>query len=231
MGNAPHYLREYRRLLGTLRKKHGDEETALRAAVGGDYEKQGSFQRDLVLKNAPDGAFTLIDVGCGSGRAAFALRDEERLTYHGVDILPDLLAYAREQCDRDDWTFQQISEIGIPFADQSADMTLFMSVFTHLTPDEIGSYLAESARVLKPGGVMICSYLDRDFEAHRKAYRPAPLQRIGRWLGRDVMLSFTTKAELTGWVEAAGFTVENVATFGSSPGQHTMAARRISGTE
>ena len=50
-------------------------------AVGGAYLEEGQFQSELVLANAPDTPFTLVDVGCGSGRAAFALKDVFRLLF------------------------------------------------------------------------------------------------------------------------------------------------------
>ncbi|MEM9494755.1 MAG: class I SAM-dependent methyltransferase [Pseudomonadota bacterium] len=225
---TPHYLREYRTLLRTLRRRHGDdEEAALHSAVGGDYEAEGRVQADLVLTAAPAGDFSLLDVGCGSGRAAYALSKEERVNYWGVDILPDLLDYAREKCARSDWRFDAITDIALPASDAWADVILFMSVFTHLKDSEIKRYLAEAARVTKPGGVIIASYLDRDNRAHRDLFQPAPLQRLARFLGRDVMLSFTTATEFGDNLDAAGFSVEKTITY-DTPRQHTMVARRRS---
>lgn len=226
---TPHYLREYRRLMRTLRRKHGDNDAAFEAAVGGNYIKQGKLQADLVLSAAPAGPFNLLDIGCGSGRAAYALKDQERISYIGADILTDLLDFARQKCARPDWRFVELTDIAAPADDNWADIAMFMSVFTHLKPAEIKQYLGEAARAVKPGGAIICSYLDREFGPHRGAFRPAPLQWLGRLLGRDVMLSFTSRDELAGWLEESGFSVEKTVTYETAR-QHVMIARRNNGT-
>ncbi len=222
---APHYVRNYRSLMRRLRRESADEDEAVERAVGGHYIRVGKVQADLVLEVAPTGPFTMIDIGCGSGRAAFALREEQRLSYIGIDVVPDLVDYARAKAERPDWRFDLISSIAIPADDASADIVLIMSVFTHLKPGEIKTYLAEVLRVLKPGGAVIASYLERDNERHRSLfYRPLK-NRISRLLGRDVMVSFTTKAELAGWMDAAGLTIEQA--IGDGPvGQHVLIGRK-----
>ena len=225
---APHYLREYRTLLKTLRKRHGDGEIALQKAVGGNYEGEGETQAALVRSVAPEGPFNLLDIGCGAGRAAYGLRNEKRVTYVGADILPELLAYARQKVGRPDWRFEPVTELAAPVDNAWADIVLFMSVFTHLKPAEIKTYLAEAARVTKPGGAVIISYLDRNREDHRALFQPAPLQRLARFLGRDVMLTFTYEDELRGWLEESGFRAEKTITY-DTPRQHTMIGRRENG--
>ena len=222
---TPHYLREYRAMLKHLRKKYGDENTAREKAVGMNYDEQGRKQASLVLEYAPQNPFSLLDIGCGSGRAATALRDVQRLSYTGVDILPELLEYAQEKANRPDWKFLAIEDIALPVDDASADMVLVMSVFTHLTTDEINRYIKEIHRVVKPGGTVICSFLDRTFPPHVKAFRPKPLQLIGRMLGRDVMLSFTSREELSKQFEQANFVVSGVKA-ADSTSQHILIVRK-----
>ena len=221
----PHYIREYSALLDLLRRSSEDEDAAMHRAVGGAYEKEGARQAEMILARAPEGPFALLDIGCGSGRAAYALREVERLSYFGVDIMPDLIDYARKKAARPDWRFEVISDIALPAEDEWADMALIMSVFTHLKPAETQRYLREVARVLKPGGVLICSYLDKNNPKHKSQFRPAPLQRIARMLGRDVMLSFVSREELTRWTEDAGLRVEEVIEYENGR-QHTLVARK-----
>ncbi len=226
MPGRPHYLREYRRLWRTLQKRHGDGEAAFHEAVGGNYEGEGKFQAALVLDHAPKGSFNLLDIGCGAGRAAYALRGEERITYIGTDILPELIEFAHNKAKRPDWHFEVVTGITLPVDDGWADMAICMSVFTHLTPQEIKHYLRLAARAIKPGGVIICSYLDPDEMRHKSAFRSAPLQWIGRLLGRDVMLRFTAKDALSAWLEEAGFKFEKAIAYDHAR-QHTMIGRRL----
>ncbi len=222
---APHYVRNYRSLMRRLRRESANEDEAVERAVGGHYVRVGQVQADLVREVAPAGPFTLIDVGCGSGRAAFALREETRLAYIGIDVVPDLVDYARRKADRPDWRFDVISSIDIPADDASADIVLIMSVFTHLKPNEIKAYLDECMRVLKPGGAVIASYLERNNERHRSLFYRPLRNRISRLLGRDVMVSFTTKDELAGWMGDAGFDIDRA--IGDGPvGQHVLIGRK-----
>ena len=228
--STPHYLREYRAMLRHLRRKYGDEDKAREKAVGVNYEGQGRKQAAMVLEYGPEGPFSLLDIGCGSGRASTALRDVQRLTYTGVDILPELLEYAQKKAARPDWKFIAIEDIALPVDDAWADMVLVMSVFTHLKTDEIKKYIDEIFRVTKPGATVFCSYLDRTFPAHVKAFRAKPLQLLLRAIGRDVMLSFTSREELSGFLESAGFTILDVKAV-ETTAQHVMIARKPAGIE
>ncbi len=226
---APHYVRNYRSLMRRLRRESGSDDEAAERAVGGYYDRIGQLQADLVREIAPPGPFAMVDVGCGAGRAAFALRDADRLSYIGIDVIPELIAYATKKVDRPDWRFELVSSIAIPVDDGDADIVLVMSVFTHLKPDEIRAYLAECLRVLKPGGAIIASYLDRNNEQHRSKFFKPMRNRISRLLGRDVMVSFTSQDELTGWAEDAGFVVERAIVDGPI-GQHVLIGRKPSST-
>jgi ubiquinone/menaquinone biosynthesis C-methylase UbiE len=204
----PHFVREYRNLVRFLAQRTHSEFELAERAVGGNYQANGALQAKLILEHAPPGPFMLVDVGCGSGRAASALRDVERLSYLGTDVVPALLAFARKQASRPDWRFEEVTSLSIPAEDACADIVTFMSVFTHLKPSEVMTLVGEAARVLKPGGVVISSYLDRTNPAHVGSYRPPWRQRIARLRGTDVMISFTTEAELSAQLEAAGFCVQ-----------------------
>lgn len=222
---TPHYVREYRHLVRFLQSRDPDEASAFERAVGGNYREQGAAQAKLVLDVAPDGPFTLLDVGCGSGRLSHALRGEERIAYLGVDVVPDLIEYARRISARPDWRFETISSLNLPCPADWADVIVFMSVLTHLKPAECRDYIAEAARALKPGGVVIASYLDRNHDYHRRNFRPAWRQRLARFLRREVMIAFTTPEEMTGWFETAGLAVRETIT--KSPvGQHVMVAEK-----
>jgi len=140
-----------------------DREWAMSLAVGGDYEVMGEALRERLVKLGLQPNDYLIDVGCGSGRVAFAFaRSDFRdtLRYLGVDIVPEMLAFAAEKCRHPLWRFELVTEPRIPEGDGKADMVCFFSVFTHLLQEESYLYLEEAQRVLRPGGRIVASYLD-----------------------------------------------------------------------
>ena len=143
-----------------------DHDQAMRSASGGQYELMGAIMRELLIAAGLLPHHSLVDVGCGSGRLAFALRSYLHGPYLGVDVVPDLLAYAREACQRPDWRFEEASGTSIPAGDGTADMVCFFSVMTHLLHEDSYRYLAEAARVLKEDGTIVFSFLDFSVAGH-----------------------------------------------------------------
>jgi SAM-dependent methyltransferase len=125
---------------------------------------------------APDEA--VLDVGCGSGRMAVPLTRylKPAGAYEGFDIV----AAAVKWCNRrigaryPNFRFQhadvyntrynargrtRASAYRFPYADARFDLAFACSVFTHLMPDAAEHYLAEIARVLRPGGRCLITFL------------------------------------------------------------------------
>ncbi len=169
---VPNSRLSYEELMANLLARH-DPETAMSFAVGGDYEKMGEALRVRLERFGLNEDDYLIDVGCGSGRLAYALarsRYRETIRYLGIDVVPAMLAFAAAKCERPSWRFEPVTEPKIPEADGSADMVCFFSVFTHLMQEESFLYLREARRVLKPGGKIVASYLDIADPRHWKIF-------------------------------------------------------------
>jgi ubiquinone/menaquinone biosynthesis C-methylase UbiE len=154
----PHYVRDYQNMVTSLTSQM-PEDMAMAVAVGGEFRSFGKALMDLVIQCGLREGMTLVDVGCGSGRLAHALRDMP-ITYHGIDVVPELVEYAKRICTRDDWTFDISTDLTIPLPDDSADMVVFVSVFTHLRHEESFVYLMEAKRALKHGGTILFTFLD-----------------------------------------------------------------------
>jgi SAM-dependent methyltransferase len=143
-----------------------DKHNAMAQSIGGNFYHFGIFQRELLLQQGLKENDTVLDIGCGSGRLANALKDMSGLTLIGIDVVDDLLDYAKELCQRDDWSFIKSTDFKIPMEDNSVDMVTCFSVFTHLLHEETYAYLAEVRRVLKPGGKIVFSFLDFSIAEH-----------------------------------------------------------------
>lgn len=170
------YGSSYRRAVARQLALRGEGGYA--AAVGGGFEAFGALQRDLADEAGLPADGFLIDIGCGAGRLASAIKDRPKLSYLGIDVSPKLLAYARKIAARPDWRFEIVRSALIPASDSSADMVTMFSVATHLPIGETAAYFREGARVLKRGGSMIVSFLDPEVEAHRRMIRPPLVEAI-----------------------------------------------------
>jgi ubiquinone/menaquinone biosynthesis C-methylase UbiE len=177
-----------------------DRAKAMSLAVGGDYEVMGKALCERLVRFGLKPDEYLIDVGCGSGRVAFAFaRSDFRdtLRYLGVDIVPEMLAFAAEKCRQPRRRFELVTEPRIPEADGVADMVCFFSVFTHLMQEESYLYLEEARRVLRPGGRIVASYLDIADPSHWKTFEANV--RSARLRQEKPMNTFLSEAFLANW--------------------------------
>lgn len=155
----------YRGLVRRLRRFHGRDK-AMQLAIGGEFEAFGIMERSLLVEYGLQPNDYVIDVGCGSGRLAKPLAEYLRGPYLGIDIVPDLVDYARELVGRPDWRFEVASGLEIPERDNRAHMVCFFSVFTHLLHEQSYAYLKEARRVLAPGGRIVISFLEFAIYSH-----------------------------------------------------------------
>ena len=158
----------------------------LQAMVGaGDYRGVGEgFRRIFIEAGGLEPHHDVLDVGSGSGRMAYALKDWLSGTYEGFDVVPEAVRW----CDRaitsrrPNFHFQVadirserynprgVSEpecFRFPFEDDSFDFAWATSVFTHLSPRAVDNYVGEIARVLRPGGRCLATYFLMNAEATR----------------------------------------------------------------
>jgi ubiquinone/menaquinone biosynthesis C-methylase UbiE len=84
-------------------------------------------KRQVLLAHGLKDGDIVIDVGCGSGRLAAALTQGPSVHYLGIDVVPDLIDYAKRRCDRPEWRFVTASGLTIPEQDNTADFVVFFS--------------------------------------------------------------------------------------------------------
>ncbi|HWT95519.1 MAG TPA: class I SAM-dependent methyltransferase [Solirubrobacteraceae bacterium] len=134
----------------------------------------------------PDEA--VLDVGCGIGRMARPLAGylSSRGSYDGFDVNRDGIGWCRRRYARHgNFRFQvadlynrrynphgahAASEYRFPYDDARFDLVIQTSVLTHLLEEEADHYLAETARVLKPGGRALLTWFLLD-DGSRAAVR------------------------------------------------------------
>jgi trans-aconitate methyltransferase len=106
----------------------------------------------FILKNWPTDASSVLDIGCGYGRIADAIRERHpRTRFQGVDLCP---AFAREYEHKYGQCHTGPVQSFEPH--DRYDVILFVTVLMYLDPSEQIAALKRIADALQPDGVAIC---------------------------------------------------------------------------
>ena len=198
--NKDAHLRRYEQFASA----HDPRTAAFKMVGGGDEEQIGATEMLLLDKYVPlPGRRMLIDIGCGPGRLARYLKDRRDLGYLGTDVVPQLLEVARTECERPDWSFVEVTGFQIPALDGTADGVAIFSVYTNIYPEHAYLLTMEAARVLKPGGRLLISYMDIAHERHQHTFRDLTVH----WQKRHDPLVFLDETFLTFFARSAGLQI------------------------
>jgi SAM-dependent methyltransferase len=130
-------------------------------------------------------ASAVLDMGCGNGGVARALT--RFLTppgrYEGLDVNSTTIAWLQERYKaHPNFRFIDVnvynkaynasgqltaSDYRFPYADSSFDLVLLKSVFTHMLPEDVHTYMRETSRVLKQGGRSVITYFFLNEESRK----------------------------------------------------------------
>lgn len=201
------FTKSYRRWLQRARSGRSKAE-AVKAAIGGQFEAYGQIEVDMLRFFGLRDGHALIDVGCGSGRAAIPLSRTHRGAYLGTDVVPELIEFARESCRRPDWRFEVVDGLRIPAPDRSADMVCFFSVLTHLLHEQSYLYLEEATRVLKRDGRIVFSFLEFGMPFHWSVFASTVDDARGR--NEHPLNVFIERNAIHAWASHLGLDVLDV---------------------
>jgi SAM-dependent methyltransferase len=178
---------------------------AMEIAIGGNFAEIGALELALVRHYGLTQDGRLIDVGCGSGRLAKPLSEWMTGSYLGLDLVPDLIAYAKSIAARPDWRFEVVDHINIPDLDGTADMVCFYSVLTHLQHEQSYWYLEEARRVLKPGGRIVFSFLELCEPVHLQIFRDTV--ELAKQGAVAPMNTFIDRGTIAVWADELGMEI------------------------
>jgi SAM-dependent methyltransferase len=158
----------------------------------------------------------VLEVGCGTGRAAGSWITSHCAAYTGVDISENAVAEARK-LGLNAHVIQDASEL--PFAGSSFDVVLCLEVLEHLFQPFLAA--REILRVLRPGGVLLVTVPNVTHWQHRLFFFLAggwdpsgdSLSRQEPW--RDPHIRFFTVGVLNRMLDAANFS--HIHTIGEEP--------------
>lgn len=119
----------------------------------------------------------VLDIGCGVGRLAIAMSRflDRGGRYEGLDIVPRGIEWCQQNImgpyGNIHFTLADIhneeynpngrisaSKYTFPFADETFDIVVLISVFTHMLPADFERYVSEISRILRRNGQICATY-------------------------------------------------------------------------
>ena len=165
----------------------------------------GEFGRDLAVPRPFDG-LRILDIGCGGGLLSEPMaRLGARVV--GADAAEGNIHVARIHAAREglDIDYRATTAEALAEAGEQFDAVLNMEVVEHVSDPP--AYLAACRQLVRPGGLMVISTLNRTLKSFAAAIVGA--EYVMRWLPRGThdWRRFITPDELAALLEGAGFEV------------------------
>ena len=160
------------------------------------------FDRDLSTKRPFEG-LRLLDIGCGGGLLCEPMaRLGARVV--GADAAERNIPVAQVHAEQSglDIDYRHTTAEAMVADGEEFDVVLNMEVVEHVADPQ--AYLDACQRLLKPGGLHICSTINRNAKSFMMAIVGA--EHVMRWLpkGTHEWQKFITPDELFAMIEAAG---------------------------
>lgn len=173
------------------------------------------FGRDVRARRAFAG-LKLLDIGCGGGLMSEPLT---RLgcSVTGIDADEQALAVARQHAGQQGLAidYRSSSIEALAARKDRFDAVLALEVVEHVT--DAGQFLALAGKLVKPGGALVLSTINRTPRAYVFAILGA--EYILRWLPRGThsFRKFCRPSELSGALTRAGLRIEDMAGLSYEP--------------
>lgn len=136
-----------------------DAPYAARAAAGIDVHGEANLVEQLLRsplnQSRSDQPYSVLDAGCGTGRTAIELA-RRGIEIVGVDLDEVMLQQARAKAPHLDW---RLGDLSVMALDKPFDLIVMAgNVMIYLTPGTEAATLANLARYLNPGGLLVAAF-------------------------------------------------------------------------
>ncbi|MBU1803147.1 MAG: class I SAM-dependent methyltransferase [Actinobacteria bacterium] len=144
----------------------------------GDFVNAGVRDARVLRRRAGLGPRKrVLDWGCGAGRLAIGIKHlmGNVADYHGVDIQPELLNWAKDNLTDEHTRFTLVDahnarynpdgeqSFHIPAEAESVDVLYAYSVFSHMLTHDLAGYGATIAKILAPKGrAWVTAFVEED---------------------------------------------------------------------
>jgi cyclopropane fatty-acyl-phospholipid synthase-like methyltransferase len=136
---------------------------------------------------------TVLDFGCGCGRTLLWLAKEfPEVQWHGTDVDAEAIEWCRHNLKSAVCSVNE-SYPPLDYPENKFDLIYAVSVFTHLDADYQRAWLADLARILRPGGLLMASFHSRS------VWEPLEAAQAVRKYGFAFRTSDKLKGILPGW--------------------------------
>lgn len=98
---------------------------------------------------------TVLDIACGTGYGTFELASSTVKQIIGADISKEAILYAKENYKQNNLSFIEMNCKKINLKNNSVDVVVSFETIEHIK--EFKEFLLEVSRILKKGGIFICS--------------------------------------------------------------------------
>lgn len=136
----------------------GAVDEVLAAADASQQPQSLQVVYDLAVAAGVNSSSVVVDAGCATGERARELIRRSGCRVDGVELLPQLIEWGEAETAvagmADRLRFQQGTILNLPVPDGHADLVVCTDVLGLI--DDLPRAVAECARVLKSGGVMVC---------------------------------------------------------------------------
>lgn len=166
--------------------------------------KQEEYDRELLELLDPKPSDRVLDLGCGTGVLTRLIADKLEArdggTSVGIDAAAKMIAVARKRRSRDTCRFHVAAAESLPFEDESFDAVVSSLFFHHIDLDLKKKTLAESFRVLRPGGRLIIADMHVP-----TTWLGSIVSHTARWFFMQPQIGENTRGVLPGLIADAGF--------------------------
>lgn len=155
------------------------------AAAGQNIHGEADLVTGLLSES---GGTSVLDAGCGTGRVAIEL-DRRGMAVVGIDADHNMLVAARAKAPHLRWIEADLADLDPELPDRFDLVLLAGNVMIFLEPGTEGQVLAQLARRLNPGGLLVAGFsLSADrlgLDSYDRLAARAGLQPVARWATWD----------------------------------------------
>jgi len=154
----------------------------------GMEERHWHTAREALARIPIEEGAVVLDLGCGSGYAARALRERGAGRAYGLDGSPEMCRNARGYTDDPDVGYVVGDFDHLPFVDDAVDHVFSMEAFYYANDPH--ATLGEVARVLRPGGTFSCAVNYYEENVHSHDWQSYIDVEMTRWSRREYREAF-----------------------------------------